>query len=122
MPDILKFYQPISLSNEPIAVCTLQCHRTSSVFRAISGKIFQFILNFSKSHKNQARYTLQNWVCPQKHSQYTPEVAKSISNILKSPEKEEKADEKHSLSLHFQAFSGLFALYPPLNSSVYDLS
>lgn len=122
MPDILKFHLPKSLSNGLIAVCTLQCNRTSSVFRAISGKVLQYILIFPKSLHKQARYTLQDWVCPQKHSQYTSEVAKSISNIPKSPEKEEKAVTKHSLSLQFQVFSGLFALYSLLNPSVYDLS
>ncbi|RCW28790.1 hypothetical protein DFO77_13627 [Marinilabilia salmonicolor] len=122
MPDILKFYLPISLRNGLIAVCTLQCNRTFSVFRTISGKVFQYILFFLKSFGNKPRYTLQNRVCPLKHSHYPPEVAKSISNNLKSPEKDEKAVAKHSLSLHFQAFSGLFMLYFPLNSSVYDFS
>jgi hypothetical protein len=122
MPDILKFYLQISLSNGLIAVCTLQCNRTNSVFGAISGKVLQNILVFPKSLLIQANYTLKNRVCPQKHSRYPPEVAKSISIIFKSPEKEEKADGKHSLNLHFQSFSGLFILYSPLNPSVYDLS
>jgi hypothetical protein len=122
MPDILKIYLQISLSNGLIAVCSLQCNRTNSVFPAISGKVSQFILNFPNSLHKQARYTLQNRVYPQKHSHYTPEVAKSNSNILKSPEKDEKAVAKHSPSLHFQAFSGLFMLYSPLNSSEYDFS
>ncbi|WP_291861587.1 hypothetical protein [Marinilabilia sp.] len=122
MPDILKFYVPISLSNGLIAVCTLQCNRTFSVFPAISGKVLQHLLIFPKSLHKQARYTLQNRVYPQKHSHYTPEVAKSNSNILKSPEKDKKAVAKHSPNLHFQSFSGLFALYSPLNSSEYDFS
>jgi len=122
MPDILEYYLPISLRNGLIAVCPLQCSRTSSVFRAISGKELQHLLNFPKSLHLQARYTLQNRVCPQKHSQYTNEALKSNLNILKSLEKDEKAVAKHSLSLHFQAFSGLFMLYSPLNPSVYDLS
>lgn len=99
MPDILKSYQPISLRNGLIAVCTLQSNRISSVFRTISGKVPQYILIFPKSLHKQARYTLQNRVFPQKHSYYTPEVVKSISNILKSPEKDEKAVAKHLLSL-----------------------
>ncbi|MFW5781380.1 MAG: hypothetical protein ACOCXD_02310 [Bacteroidota bacterium] len=122
MPDILKYYLPISLRNGLIAVWTLQCNRASSVFLAISGKAIQYLLIFPKSLPIQARYTFQNRVCPQKHSYYTPEVVKSISNILRSPEKDEKAVTKHSLSLHFQAFSGLFILYSPLNSSEYELS
>jgi hypothetical protein len=122
MPDILKFYQPISLNNRLIAVCTLQYNRTSSVFRAITGKVPQYILNFPKSLRIQGRYTLQNRVCPQKHLQYTPEVVKSNSNIPKSPEKDGKAVAKHLRSLHFHTFSGLIMLYSPLNSSVYDFS
>ncbi|RCW39061.1 hypothetical protein DFO77_102216 [Marinilabilia salmonicolor] len=115
MPDILKFYLPTSPRNRLIVVCTHQCNRTSSVFRANSGKVLQYILFFPKSLLKQARYTLQNRVCPQKHSQYTPEVLKSNSIIPKSPEKEEKAVAKHSLNLQFQTFSGLVALYLRLN-------
>ena len=115
MPDILKFYLPISLSNGLIAVYTLQCNRTFSVFRAISGKALRYGIFFPKSGHYKARYTLQNRVCPQKHSQYTPEVLKSNSIIPKSPEKEEKAVAKHSLNLQFQTFSGLVALYLRLN-------
>ena len=122
MPDILKCYQPIGLNNGLIAICPLQCNRTFSVFPAISGKVLQHLLIFPKSLHKQARYTLQNRVCPQKHLQYTPEALKSILNILKSPEKDEKAVTKHLLSLYFYAFSGLFMLYSPLNSSVYELS
>jgi predicted DNA-binding transcriptional regulator len=118
MPNILEYYLQISLSDGLIAVCTLHCSRTFSVFCANSGKVIQSILSFFKSGIIQANYTLQNWVHYQKQSQQSPEVPKSLSNIIKSPKKEEKAVEKHSLHLHFQAFSGFFLLCSILNSGL----
>jgi hypothetical protein len=118
MPNILEYPLQISLSNGLIPVCTHLCNRTSSVFRAISGKVFQCILVFIKSCIIQAIYTLQNWVYPQKHFAYSCEVLKSKSNINKSPEKEEKAVVKHLLHLHIHAFLGLFILFSIQNSGL----
>lgn len=121
MPNILDYYLQASPIPGLFVVCIHHFHRTLSVFRANSGKVHQSISIFHQSRIIQAGYTLQNWVYAQKHFNYPVEAPKSISNILKSPEKEEKAVAKHLASLHFQAFSGLFALYSPLNPNAYDL-
>jgi hypothetical protein len=122
MPDILEFYLQISLNYGLIAVCTHHCNRTSSVLHAVSGKVLHHHLVFPKSPLIQANCTLQNWACRKKNFQYTPEVPKSHSNILTSPKKAEEAGIKHSLNLHFQAFSGLFLLYSPLNPTAHGIS
>jgi hypothetical protein len=121
MPNILNYYLQASPMPGLFVVCIHHFHRTLSVFNANSGKVNQSITIFLQSRIIQAGYTLQNWVCLKKHLNYSLEVRKSISNILKSPEKEEKAVSKHLTSLHFQAFSGLLALYSPLNPNAYDL-
>ncbi len=122
MPYILNCFLQASPIPGLFVVCIPQFHQTLSVFSANSGKIIQNILCFLKSRTIQARYTLQNWVYPKKHLNYTLEVLKSTSIILKSPKKEEKALSKHLIELHFQAFSWLFLLYSLLNPNVYDLS
>lgn len=121
MPNILDYYLQASPIPGLFVVCIRHFHRTLSVFSANSGKVHQSISIFQQSRIIPAGYTLQNWVYPQKHLNYPLEIPKSISNILKSPEKEEKAVSKHLTSLHFQAFSGLFALYSPINPNAYDL-
>lgn len=121
MPNILDYYLQASPIPGLFVVCILRFFRTLSVFSANSGKVTQNIIIFRKSRIIQAGYTLQNRVYPQKHLNYLPKAPKSISNILKSPEKEEKAVSKHLTNLHFQTFSGLFALYSPLNPNAYDL-
>lgn len=121
MPNILDYYLQASPIPGLFVVCIPQFYRTLSVLSANSGKVTQSTSIFWQSRIIQADYTLQNWVCPKKHLNYSLEAPKSISNILKSPEKEEKAVSKHLASLHFQAFSGLFALYSPLNPNAYDL-
>ena len=73
--------------------------RDYSVFSANSGKVHQSISIFRQSRIFQAGYTLQNWVCLKKHLNYSLEAPKSISNILKSPEKEEKAVSKYNRCL-----------------------
>ncbi len=118
MPNILEYPLKISLSYGLIPVCTHLCNRTLSVYHANFGKVIQSILDFLKSCIIQAKYTLQNWVCSQKHLQFTSEVLKSISNISKSPKKDEKAVVKHLLYLHFHTFSGLFLLFSILNSGL----
>ncbi len=118
MPNILEYPLQISLSYGLIPVCTHLCNQIFSVFRAISGKVIQSILVFIKSCIIQANYILQNLGYSQKHLQFTSEVLKSISDIIKSPEKEEKAVVKHLLHLHFHTFSGLFLLYSILNSGL----
>src|SRR5690554_6387964 len=70
--------------------------RDYSVFSANSGKVHQSISILRQSRIFQAGYTLQNWVCLKKHLNYSLEAPKSISNILKSPEKEEKAVSKYN--------------------------
>jgi hypothetical protein len=122
MPDILESYLQISLNYGLIAVCTLHCNRTSSVLHAISGKVLQHHLVFSKSPLIPANCTLQHWVYRKKNFQYTPEVPKSHSNILTSPKKAEEAGKKHSLNLDFQAFLGLFLLYSLLNPISHGIS
>lgn len=121
MPYILDYYLQASPILGLFDVCIPQFHRTLSVFIANSGKVHQSISIFRQSRIIQAGYSLKNWVYPQKHLNYPLEAPKSISNILKCPEKEEKAVSKHLTCLHFQAFSGLFALYSPLNPTRYDL-
>lgn len=121
MPYILDYYLLSSPIPGLFVVCIPQFYRTRSVFSANSGKVHQSISIFRQSRIIQAGYTLQNRFCPKKHLNYPVEAPKSISNILKSPEKEEKAVSKHLTSLHFRAFSGLFALYSPLNPTSYDL-
>jgi hypothetical protein len=121
MPHILDYCLQASPISGLLVVCIHQSHRTLSIFSANSGKVHQSISIFRQSRIIQAGYTLQNRVCPKKHLNYPVEAPKSISNILKSPEKEEKAVSKHLTNLHFQAFSGLFALYSPLNPTSYDL-
>lgn len=122
MPNILKYYLQISLSAGLIPNCTHLCYRRFSVNRAISGKAIQSILVFLKISIIQSNCTIQNLLNLQKHSIYTQEVLKSISNIIKSPKKEEKAVIKHLWQLYFSAFSGLFLLYSFHNSSIYDIS
>lgn len=121
MPNILDYYLQVSPIPGLFVVCIHHFHRTLSVFSANSGKVIQSISVFRQSRIIQAGYTLQNWVYPQKHLNYSLEAPKSILNILRSPEKEEKAVSKHLTSLHLQAFSGLLALYSPLNPNAYDL-
>ncbi len=121
MPNILNYYLQASPIPGLFVVCIRHFYRTLSVFSANSGKVTQSISIFQQGRIIQAGYTLQNRVCPKKHLNYPLEAPKSISNILKSPEKEEKAVAKHLASLHFQAFSGLFAFYSPLNPTSYDL-
>jgi hypothetical protein len=108
MPNILEYHQQISLRNGLIPVSTLLCNRTFSVFCAIFGKVIQSILVFLKSGINQAKYTLQNWVYPQKHFAYSCEVLKSNLNIKKSHQKREKALPKLCASLLFIILSGQF--------------
>lgn len=121
MPYILDYYLQASPILGLFVVCIPHFHRTLSVFSTNFGKVHQSNSIFRQSRIIQAGYTLQNWVCPKKYLDYPLKVPKSISNILKSPEKEEKAVSKHLTSLHFHAFSGLFALYSPLNPTAYDL-
>ena len=122
MPNILDYYLQASPIPGLFVVCIPRLHRTLSVFSANSGKVIQSISIFQQSRIIQAGYTLEPKVYPKKHLNHPLEALESISNILKSPEKEEKAVSKHLTSLHFQAFSGLFALYSPLNPTAYDLS
>jgi hypothetical protein len=122
MPNILEYHQQISLSIRLIPVCTLLYNRTFSVFSANSGKVIQSILFFLKACVVRSIYTLQNWICTKKHLQHTPEVPQSISIIIKSSKKEEKAVVKHLLHLHFQAFLGLFLLYSSLNPMAHGIS
>src|SRR5690554_6037492 len=99
MPNILNYYLQVSPIPGLFIVCIRHFHRTLSVFSAISGKIHQSISIFRQSNIIQAGYTLQNWVCPKKHLNYSLEAPISISNILKSPEKEEKAVSKYNSCL-----------------------
>lgn len=101
MPNILDYYLKASPIPGLFVVCIRHFYRTLSVFSANSGKVHQSISIFQQSRIIPAGYTLQNWVYPQKHLNYPLEIPKSISNILKSPEKEEKAVSKHLTSLHF---------------------
>ena len=121
MPNAVQYYLQISLAFRLIVVCTLHFSRIISFAVAILGKAVKSILFFLQSSLIQSRYTLQNWMSSQKLLQYSQEVLKSISNNLKSPQKDEKALPKHSLRLHFRAFSGLFQLYLPLNLNLYDI-
>lgn len=121
MPNTVQYYLQISLTSGLIVICTLHFSRLISFAAAILGKAVKSILFFLQSSLIQSRYTLQNWMSSQKLLQYSQEVLKSISNNLKSPQKDEKALPKHSLRLHFRAFSGLFQLYLPLNLNLYDI-
>ncbi len=121
MPNILDYYLQVSPIPGLFVVCIPHFDRTLSVLSANSGKVIQSISIFQQSRIIQAGYTRQNRVCPKKQLNYPLELPKSISNILKSPKKEEKAVSKHLTSLLFQDFSGLFALYSPLNPTRYDL-
>ncbi|HAF27785.1 MAG TPA: hypothetical protein DCG75_01945 [Bacteroidales bacterium] len=122
MPKILEYYLQISHSLWLIGVCTRHCSRTLSVICTNSGKAIQNIIIFLKRRIIQSNYTLQNWVYSKKHFAYSGEVFKSISNILKSPKKEEKAVSKHSLHLLYSIFSGLFSFYSTQIQSTYDIS
>lgn len=121
MPNTVRYYLQISLTSGLIVVCTLHFSRLISFARDILGKAAKSILLFFQSSLIQSKYTLQNWMSSQKLLQYSLEALKSISNNLKIPQKDEKALPKHSLRLHFRAFSGIFTLYLPLNLNLYDI-
>src|SRR5690554_3941538 len=99
MPYILDYYLQSSPIPGLFVVCISHFHRTLSVFSTNFGKVHQSNSIFLQSRIIQAGYSLQNWVCPKKHFNYSLEAPKSISNILKSPEKEEKAVSKYNSCL-----------------------
>jgi len=101
MPYILKYYLQASPIPGLFVVCIPHFYRILSVFSANSDKVIQSILFFLKSRIIQAGYTLQNLVYTKKRLNYSLEVLKSTSNILKSPKKDEKALSKHLIRLHF---------------------
>ncbi len=108
MPNILEYPLQISLRYGLIPVCTHLFNRPFSVFRAISGKAIQSILDFLKNGIIQANYTLHKSQYPQKNFAYSCQVVKSEFNILKSPKEQGKALPKYYTSLLFTMYSVLF--------------
>ncbi|HTO35335.1 MAG TPA: hypothetical protein VLZ72_03795 [Flavobacterium sp.] len=121
MPNTVQYYLQVSLTLGLIVICTLHFSRTISFAAAILGKAVKSIQFFLQSSLIQSKYSVQNWMCSNKLLQYSQEALKSISNNLKSPQKDEKALPKLLQRLHFRAFSRLFTLYLPLNLNLYDI-
>jgi hypothetical protein len=119
MPKIFEYSLQIKLYHRLIVICVLQFHNTFSYLYSIFGKELFNNSTIFQSSQFRAKYILQNFTYPQKHSTYSCKVFKCNSNNKKSYQKEEKALLKHSKCLFFSKFSRLFnaVLHTPNTNS-----